>query len=71
MPRTSTKAATTESDAPLFDEWLSIEEAYDCPGYVLPERAAVVDWCVHHAGPVLTAAVLAFLVPLLALFGGR
>jgi hypothetical protein len=67
MPRTRSKAAAL--DAPLFDEWLSIEET--CPGYVLPGRAAMVAWCVQHAGPVLAVAAVAFLVPLLVLIGGR
>jgi hypothetical protein len=65
MPRTRSKAAA----APLFDEWLSIEES--CPGYVLPGRAAVIAWCVQHAGPVLAVAAVVFLAPLLALIGGR
>jgi hypothetical protein len=69
MPRTRSKAAATGLDAPLFDEWLSIEEA--CPGYVLPGRAVVIAWCVQHAAAVLAVAAVVFLVPLLALIGGH
>lgn len=57
---------TEEASFHLLDEWLRIEMEHTDPGFILPDRAAVVAWSEQHAVPVLLFASLAVWGPVIS-----
>jgi hypothetical protein len=64
-------AAEMEACTQLLDQWLEIENEHTDPGFILPERAAVVNWCENHPKAVVVAGNVAFWAPLLAVMCAR
>jgi len=60
-----TAVVSEDTSLRLLDEWLRIELEHTDPGFILPDRAALVTWSENHAVPVLVIAGFAVWAPVI------
>jgi hypothetical protein len=60
-----TLATEDETSLHVIDEWLRLENETTNPGFLLPDRTAVVTWCENHSGAVILSANVILWTPLI------